>query len=527
MSDLFFQLSMENLRHAAATFKFGSEPLLRSIHSGPKFLAATSFLERHFLTYKTEIRFSTPPFRNSASMSQIRTNSAGQNLSVSRVKQVIEYLCEQLVASRSNEEENRLPYGVLASLVFPDRRNAFWYSNLWNAFKAYAERAIEQHPYHYVSTHALWCEAPPTEEIMDPDYQLTGAGMLVAIEAWCQQSIIAPSTPGCSFTTDELTELDFWQCFGRMIVDQVISVASSSESKIEPELEQGLSNLHLQEAAQQYAALTGQRLKHNRERYATHFSRIQAFGLHHGNNARTGKREAHAFFFPAAQILQNMQRYFRSSTAFEETQWRSVDSYRQYCQFTNIMLLNLCREVIRQITVMFRIEAETGGSDLLMPVDELLEADLLASCDLPTQTELILSHAEPRNWMPPVSINLQRFLASGIPTITSAPPTIQGAAMTSTPLQPAVHTHVPAAASSTGPSHPKRPRVALKMLSIHDRLPPKPVSLRTTTAGNSPNLSKSTAAAGNVPTLPSSNPTISLMSDEANASFASVATEYD
>jgi hypothetical protein len=265
---------------------------------------------------------------------------------------------------------------------------------LWNIFQTYAQHVVQQHPYQYVNTHALWCDAPAIGENSDPDYFLTGGGVLVAIEAWCQQSIIAPASAHCSFTTEELLELDFWQCFGKFIVGQVLTlpersaaaVAAGGREIIDPELEQSLSNLHLQEAAQQYAALTGQRLKHNREKYAIHFSRIQAFGLHHEVNARTGKREAQAFFFPASHILQNMQRYFRSSTAFEEQRWRSVNAYQQYAQFTSHMLLNLCREVIRQITVMFRIEAFIGGGDLLMPVDEMLEADLLASCDVPTQT---------------------------------------------------------------------------------------------------------------------------------------------
>jgi hypothetical protein len=121
-----------------------------------------------------------------------------------------------------------------------------------------------------------------------------------------------------------------------------------------------------------------------------------------------------------------MQRYFRSSTAFEEQRWRSVDAYNSYAQFTNIMLLNLCREVVRQLSTMFRIRAADGGGALLMPVDRLLTPELLASCALPTVTEQILQHAESRDWMPPISINLQRFLSSGtqptllFPTATAA-----------------------------------------------------------------------------------------------------------
>jgi hypothetical protein len=70
-----------------------------------------------------------------------------------------------------------------------------------------------------------------------------------------------------------------------------------------------------------------------------------------------------------------------------------------------------------KLRCMFRIHTETATAtgDLLMPVDALLEPDSFASWDLPTQTELILSHAEPRNWMPPVSINLRRFLADDMP----------------------------------------------------------------------------------------------------------------
>ena len=325
-----------------------------------------------------------------------------------RFEELVEYLGEGLTPqfdlrsgpSTSDQTPSRVAYEHLAAIIFPERRCTFWYSNLWNMFKAYAERAVEQHPYQYSNTDALWTEAPPIEECPDPDHLLSDAGVLMAIDAWCQQSIIAPAT----FTTEELDELHFWQCLGPLIVDDAFGMQDPKRppmAAVNPEQEQGLSNLRMQEAIQQYLALSGQRqLKHNRERYATHFSLIQAFGLHYEQNYQTGHREAKAFFLPAHQILQNMMRYFKSSTAFEEQRWRSVGSYSQYAQFTNVMLLNLCHEVIRQITTMFRIQEAAGGVDLLMPIKQLLEADLLASCDLPTQTELILSHAEPRHWIP-------------------------------------------------------------------------------------------------------------------------------
>ncbi len=49
-----------------------------------------------------------------------------------------------------------------------------------------------------------------------------------------------------------------------------------------------------------------------------------------------------------------------------------------------------------------------------MPVDSLLSPELLASSRMATVTEQVLRHSEPRHWMPPVSINLQRFLSSGM-----------------------------------------------------------------------------------------------------------------
>jgi hypothetical protein len=129
-----------------------------------------------------------------------------------------------------------------------------------------------------------------------------------------------------------------------------------------------------------------------------------------------------AFWLPASTILQNMQRFFRSSSAFEQSKWEDAKAYNKYCQFTNFMLLNLCREVIRQISTMFRIqdndvalqEEEKQKETLLMPIDALLEPNLYSEWNLPTQVELILGHAEPRNWMPPVSVNLQRFLSANL-----------------------------------------------------------------------------------------------------------------
>jgi hypothetical protein len=365
-----------------------------------------------------------------------REEDANFGRTMSKVAFTVERLTEGIDWSRhsSAAASARCPFGVLASLLFPDRRPSFWYSTLWEHFRLHCEYAVEQHPYQYVNTHTLWCEGQSMgmeedSESVQPDQLLTADGVFLAIEAWIRLSVVAPSSAGCSFTTDELCELDFWQCFGKTIVNEALCSPDNGETQqINAELEQGLSNLHLRETAQQYAALTGQRLKHNRERHATHFSRLQAFGIHTAPNA-DGTTQAHAFFLPASQILQNMQRFFRSSTAFEESRWKTVHSYNHFTQFTNIMLLNLCRHVIRQISVMFRIQAQSaaaGGSsgDLFMLIDQLLEPDLLASCDLPTQTELILSHAEPRHWMPAVSINLQRFLSSGLhATATPALPT--------------------------------------------------------------------------------------------------------
>lgn len=344
---------------------------------------------------------------------------------LTKVQQMSQQLGEIIEAANGS-----LPYCELIALIFPNRRH-HWYSSIWDTFKSYAERAIQQHPYLYASTYALWREVhEPDEHLMaaqgtiadarsETEMYLTFAGAMLAIEAWCQHSVVAPTQ--AAYTTVELAALDFWQCFGKDVLlgafPRSASTVSASSLPIRPDLELGISNLHFNENAQQHALLSGQRLKYNRDRYAhtPHFSRIQAFGLHQDTSRLTnsGEPQMHAFFMPATQILNNMQRYFRSSTAFEEQRWRTVDSYNQYAQFSNIMLLNLCREVIRQITLMFRIQAAHDGGALLMPVDELLAPDLLATCHLPTVTEQILDHAEPRNWMPPVSINLQRFLSSG------------------------------------------------------------------------------------------------------------------
>ena len=88
------------------------------------------------------------------------------------------------------------------------------------------------------------------------------------------------------------------------------------------------------------------------------------------------------------------------------------------------MLLNLCGEVMRQITTLIRIhEAATAATSttrdldpLFMKVDDIYE--LQTPEQIQTLTEGITKQAEPTTWFTGMSSNLQRFLFAHTPRET-------------------------------------------------------------------------------------------------------------
>lgn len=331
--------------------------------------------------------------------------------------------------------DGHLCYSAFVSHVFPRRDKEFHFHSLWKIANEYAVHALDAHPYaHSNGLQSLWTAEPPETEFSEfyADFRLTGSGVLLLVEAWNQHGIVHPT----AFTAVEFKELSFWRCYGADLIRLVFSTVSLPHhlrsGTSNPELQQRMSNMHMQEAV---AAASGTAASgtyaagptYNRPRYATQFSRIQAYGLHrvpsfggstgHGTGEDTS--ELRAFFLPASQILAHMQKYFRSSSAFEGQRWTSVEAYHQHAQWTNIMLLNVCSEVSRQIVQMFRIQEAADPSALLLPLGELLDEEVLSS-SMPTLTERILGHNEPLEWLPPVGINLQRFLSGSSSSSTPA-----------------------------------------------------------------------------------------------------------
>ena len=350
---------------------------------------------------------------------------------------------------------------------------------MWKQFLAHAKRTMELHPNTYEDDSALWVRAKhdsfsPADEL---DYALTGDGIMVLIEAWCCYSIMAPA--GCGFTSQELRELDYWQCFGEDIVDDAFAefkgfaLINDWPYPFHPQQRLKFSHQSFDEAVDQYKMLFKKRFTYNRsvnqKGSDIPFSRIECFGVvdtplspavaaaWDAKEASSKKlmkdvfdkpytvkphRTLHAFWLPASTTIGNMQRSLRISSAFEPTKWIDAKAYNKYCQFTNFMLLNLCREVIRQISTMFRIQAnevELQGDEkkkdmLLMPIDALLEPSLYTEWNLPTQVELILGHAEPRNWMPPVSVHLQSFLSANLVSAAATPDLADFGASTAVPF---------------------------------------------------------------------------------------------
>lgn len=122
---------------------------------------------------------------------------------------------------RSKLSENSLlSYCSLIDVIFPDRDYDFMAGLPWDLFKTYADRCIEEHPALYRNRFVLWREAVDPEVELS-EFWMTGLGVLVAVEAWCQHTIVSPSE--CPFTTEEIDELTFWQCYGAMIVESAFA----------------------------------------------------------------------------------------------------------------------------------------------------------------------------------------------------------------------------------------------------------------------------------------------------------------
>ena len=316
------------------------------------------------------------------------------------------------------DSDGHLNYSAFAEHIFPGRNQGFRFGSLWEIAKEYATRALDAHPHAYPDgLQSLWTALEDDADdryggFNYSDFRLTGSGVILLIEAWNTHAIVQPAT----FTMNEYKDLSYWRYYAPDLVRIVFPVVSLPphlrSGTANPQLQQRLSNMHMQEAVQQHAAATATAgPSYNRPRYAAKFSRIQAYGLEQITSLRGDKPRTQAFFLPASQILSHMQKYFRSSTAFEGQKWSNAEAYRQHVQFTNIMLLNVCSEVSRQIITMFRLQEAYDPEALLLPLDQLLDEEILSS-EFPTITERILGHSEPLEWLPPIGINLQRFLGS-------------------------------------------------------------------------------------------------------------------
>ena len=331
----------------------------------------------------------------------------------------------QLVRTGSPVQEF-LPLTALAATILPHRElfaaGDQAQQGLLAVLTRRAKVAIDEHPYLYPNEEVLWFVDATMLKWM-----LTGRGVLFAVEAWSTEANICPA----KWQEKEHAALQLWRCHGPTIVQRLFAADSLPEHvrHLQPELEQRLSNMRFQESLREYAAQHNQRApQYNRERYAARFSRIQAYGLEEHVDAATGVKRSFAFFLPASQILGSMQKFLRSSTLFEEHRWKSTGSYLKYAQFSNIMLLNLCSEVMLQITTMFRLheqqhQSQHGSSatppaadrnqQLLIPADNVFPLTSESAVELAsTLTEMITMHPEPIDWMPQMSINLQRFLQS-------------------------------------------------------------------------------------------------------------------
>jgi hypothetical protein len=292
----------------------------------------------------------------------------------------------QLEASLCGQSpQQRLPYEALLRYTFdwllpPERAG-----ELLSIVVRYAKTQIKDHPLLYEDEAALW-ELLPNEP-----RQLTGAGVLVTVEAWCQDSHHRPA----QYSADEHTTLRFWRCHAAHIIRQVFASSVSSlpaqlvGDQASMQLQLRMSTQHFRDCFRSYVPDHAPRLSdYHRQRYAPRFRRIQAYGL---QPAVPGGQPT-VFFLPATEILTHMQHYFASNEMFAERNWRSPTRYVHYAQFTNIMLLNLCGEVMRQITTVLRIheaaDSTSATTPLLPKVDETNE--LHTSQHVRTLTESIL-----------------------------------------------------------------------------------------------------------------------------------------
>ena len=321
------------------------------------------------------------------------------------------------LGKRNPDKHYYLSYAELARHVFyTEPEPEFRDIRMWAVVERHAEEVLKNEPLRYPAGRIeLWRDIRCSDSLWQDEILgnecLTPAGILFVIEAWCREATLCPAT----FLPDHHTDLQFWRCKGEDIVRRLFlgTLSSVPSSMSTPEQALAASNDRLASVAAAAAAQTAQ-LGRQQLKRGPHFSRIQAFGLGDVVVPETGQTTRGAFFLPATQILAHMQKYFRSSSVFDEKKWRDAKSYKDSVMFSNIMLLNLCGEVMTQIATMFRLESNPGrycdklcprSSGMLLVADHLLESDFDTSV-----TERLLGHSEPRDWMPPISVNLQRFL---------------------------------------------------------------------------------------------------------------------
>ncbi|MDR3742374.1 MAG: hypothetical protein P4L40_25430, partial [Terracidiphilus sp.] len=268
----------------------------------------------------------------------------------------------------------RLPYVTLVRHLFVDDTQRP--TTAGNQRRARLLAVVEQsmaenvgnHPYLYNSEADLlsWSALPapiggdatlPTSvtggvETLDTGHRvLTGAGVAIAVEAWCQDSHVHVT----QYTDEEHARLRFWRCHGTHIVQQVFRSSSDAvrASDFAPStlpwhlrqppsptslLPLRMSDLHFRDSLRLYEQVHGRAFSANRPRYA-YFSRIQAYGL--SIDPITGKPAA--FFLPPLQIVSHMLNFFRSSSAFELPKAsRNPAAYVQKTKFGCVMLMNVC-----------------------------------------------------------------------------------------------------------------------------------------------------------------------------------------
>lgn len=325
----------------------------------------------------------------------------------------VEHVIQKLSAALARPGR-RLPYTVLLHLLFDDVG-----SDRRAQLDRIVDRAIEEnladHPYLHAAASDIWTPARPASSDSGTanDRCLTAAGAAIAAEAWCQDSHLNVSR----YSADEHTRLRFWRCHGAHILGHVFVGAPENELPLHLRahgthasqhlLPLRMSHLHWRESLRHH-----ERAPHaNRPRYER-FTRLQAYGL----NIDPVTGQPSAFFLPASQILTHMSNYFRTSSLFEmPKQSRSAAAYVKHAKFTNLMLLNVCGEVMRQIVQLFRMhEADDRNAEkFLIQADEVLL--LQHSPHLQTLTEQITRDSEPDTWLTDMNVTLQRVVGTFAP----------------------------------------------------------------------------------------------------------------